>query len=1107
MPNLIELIVSVVGADKAAVDMDKLNQSLGRTTGFEWKQWWSGEQAINQVGTTAAATAPKIRTFHESLLDLSAGVRDSLAPHLDSTIKQMLALAAAATAARTVYSGIKGAIGDGAEYQRLSLRLGESVHDIIIQEQAFKNAGLSAGYLATASNLLDRALSPLNQNAKRNAEVFSELGISMSELRMQSFGQQLETLSAAFAKLPDQAARTEAAMQIFGRYAGGQMLQILSDPKALELAKTQAGEYADEMSRVASEMNDTQRDLSVVNLRFKELWLGVSEELLPALREISGLVGGMNFTGFGQVLGFSGPLAAGGLMALWGVDKLDMKLIAISERFANSMTGAFASVAAVGSGFIAEMLPPVLAAALVGSIVSGVIQALADDSLRDALNRAAAVGRQRASDTRLVTSVTSTSEADANLKKLEGEIATNEKRLDDLLRKKNDATKSNTSTMTSIGLAGAPSSVQFAARSSSWGDSDEQSLLDLQNVIIHQRLEASKLKNQADVARTIAANQANTLKASLTPLIANIPQLQKVLDRLTQRNLSPAARIQVDTAEIAKARHELDTMPSALKGTREGDVFRIQHETTIQKAILDHAQAQKLLNEQLHRSAQLHKQIEVYELQTAKLAQEALGNKSAAARISNQIAQRQILDETGNIPLADRQKRSEAIGNLFNAQIQREDARDRVEKEQITLENTLTRLRDNLARIQADYRQTDAEKWEARKREMLAELAAITAEKKAMDLAARSATDGDAKKAYQQRASGLGQQAGAVQHQIYGLGPNPTDVFQQMVAQMTKLRGEWTITAASIAHGAATVTGSIGSGLSNGLFDAFEGRARSLSRVLGTVWTSIGQSGARMLSDLVAKWIMEHTIMAAWSKLFRAGEVAGQAASTGAQVAIHATGEAAKTGATAAGAGARSGISLGETLFHGLQVALRVAMHIAGEVAKTAITIVQAGIRIATVIAESLAHVVLAAVGAMSAVASIPYVGPFLAVAAMAGILAAGYGLVRGISKGFKVGGSTGSGPDDGVAGDVHYNEYVFSAPAVRKLGVSRLDAMHQAALAGSSGGVAAAMSGASGGVRTVSPTVNAHFYMDRARFARAMIDDEGGQFFDLMDMWQRKRA
>jgi lambda family phage tail tape measure protein len=68
------------------------------------------------------------------------------------------------------------------------------------------------------------------------------------------------------------------------------------------------------------------------------------------------------------------------------------------------------------------------------------------------------------------------------------------------------------------------------------------------------------------------------------------------------------------------------------------------------------------------------------------------------------------------------------------------------------------------------------------------------------------------------------------------------------------------------------------------------------------------------------------------------------------------------------------------------------------------------------------------------------------------------------IAGAFKEGGFTGSGSDDDVAGVVHANEYVFSAPAVRSIGVENLDALHNGrSLAAAPAGPAARRGGRAG--------------------------------------------
>jgi hypothetical protein len=163
-----------------------------------------------------------------------------------------------------------------------------------------------------------------------------------------------------------------------------------------------------------------------------------------------------------------------------------------------------------------------------------------------------------------------------------------------------------------------------------------------------------------------------------------------------------------------------------------------------------------------------------------------------------------------------------------------------------------------------------------------------------------------------------------------------------------------------------------------------------------------------------------------------AAETAGFLGHVTTRATAHATGEVAKTGTSAAGALARGVIHVGETIFHGIQVGIRVVAHTIGEIAKTVATVANTAIRIPAIIAETVASLGEAAVKGASSVADTPYVGPILAIAAMAAIVAAGVKYIGG----FKNGGYTGSGGRDEVAGVVHKGEVVIPATEVQRRGV-----------------------------------------------------------------------
>lgn len=316
----------------------------------------------------------------------------------------------------------------------------------------------------------------------------------------------------------------------------------------------------------------------------------------------------------------------------------------------------------------------------------------------------------------------------------------------------------------------------------------------------------------------------------------------------------------------------------------------------------------------------------------------------------------------------------------------------------------------------------------------------------------------------------MGQQV-TLQHQL-DEAQNADSFNYQLGQTIVKLQNIGTL-AQSAAQAFAgvwtTATNSISQNLS-GLVLGTEKWGQALRSIYNSVITEV----VNQMVKMVVQWTLQHTLMAAISSLFGVGEAARAASTqttvtlinaggaterivirtaeaahdttmTGVQVAAHAGGESVKTGSTLLGAVQRGLIRLGETIYHGVLVVMRTAAHILGEILSTAATLAQAAIR-------ALAWGISAVIGAMSAMASVPYVGPLLAVAAGAAMAAA----VAGAMGAFQDGGYTGDGASDQPAGIVHRGEYVMPASAVDRIGLGTLAALHHGGsvpAAGSSGG------------------------------------------------------
>jgi hypothetical protein len=421
---------------------------------------------------------------------------------------------------------------------------------------------------------------------------------------------------------------------------------------------------------------------------------------------------------------------------------------------------------------------------------------------------------------------------------------------------------------------------------------------------------------------------------------------------------------------------------------------------------------------------------------------------------------------------------------------------------QLSAENTLSRAiaasQQAIASLDANRFKTEAEKAPLRIALIQQENAAIQARIDLLVEENKTESDPAAKEIRKGKIDSLRSQQGT--NNVRVESTQPLGVGGSLAAASNSYMDNVGTVADQVGRAWSSVGQSMSSSLGNAFSDMIL-KATSFKDAMAGFGNAILQSMVQAMAAMAADFIIQHTVMAAVRSIFHTKGVAEKAVATGAETAIHTGGEVAKTTATAAGATARTGIGLGETIMHGLQVAWRTATHIAGEVAKTASTILNAGIRIGTIIAESIAYVFQAAIGAMAAMASIPYVGPILAVLAAGAMVAGGMALVGNIG-GFAEGGpvsGAGTGTSDSIPAWLSNGEYVMPAAMTAKYR-PLLDSMRNGTL--NPGQLAAAPGSGGGGGATLNSAVNMAFFDSRPSAEQWAKSSEGEAHF--VDVAQR---
>ena len=219
-----------------------------------------------------------------------------------STFSNVAAPLAALGSLAGAFAAVKSSLDMGGRLSDISSQTGIAVGDLVVLEQAFKNAGLGAEQVGPSINRLQKAIVQAGQGGAGASDTFAKLGLSLSQLESQSPSEQFKSVATAIQGIQSPAARTAAAMEIFGK-SGGKMLTLFSDSNAFATAATQVGGLAGVMDASATQFDAISDSLGAAALKGQQLSAGFTAALAPALEGIAAALDQTDLTTLGQSLG------------------------------------------------------------------------------------------------------------------------------------------------------------------------------------------------------------------------------------------------------------------------------------------------------------------------------------------------------------------------------------------------------------------------------------------------------------------------------------------------------------------------------------------------------------------------------------------------------------------------------------------------------------------------------------------------------------------------------------------------------------------------------------------------------------------------------------
>jgi hypothetical protein len=195
-------------------------------------------------------------------------------------------VAANATAAfAAVTASMKAALDEGGRISDVMAQTGASGRNLVILEQAFKNAGVEAGKVPRALGKMQKTIVSATEGGKAAADTFAKLGLSADDLVSMDAVQAFRVLSDAIAGLPTPTQRAAAAMEVFGR-SGADLMAVISDPSAWNSAAELAGGYADIIGENAARFDAVSDSIGNLGIIMKQIGAIAAEAMLPHLERM-----------------------------------------------------------------------------------------------------------------------------------------------------------------------------------------------------------------------------------------------------------------------------------------------------------------------------------------------------------------------------------------------------------------------------------------------------------------------------------------------------------------------------------------------------------------------------------------------------------------------------------------------------------------------------------------------------------------------------------------------------------------------------------------------------------------------------------------------------
>ena len=194
-------------------------------------------------------------------------------------------------------AGVVHAYNFGSEMQDMADRTGMPIGKLMVLTQALKDSGVEFDALVPAVKKMNVALVTAAKSG--NGTAFEQIGLSVQELLNKEPADQFEAVATAISKLGSTAARTKAAVDIFGK-AGVNMLSFFADGEAMQTARDSLGKQAGILEKNAAVFDRISDRLGRVGAKIRGFFIGAGAGLAGIVDNLTAQFDKVDLAPFGE---------------------------------------------------------------------------------------------------------------------------------------------------------------------------------------------------------------------------------------------------------------------------------------------------------------------------------------------------------------------------------------------------------------------------------------------------------------------------------------------------------------------------------------------------------------------------------------------------------------------------------------------------------------------------------------------------------------------------------------------------------------------------------------------------------------------------------------